>query len=151
MARESIGDVRIRKNDSKGTVVRLLVRHHGDDVTAHITLENGKANPFGWSSFEMIYQENVGRAVVPRRIGFLYCGEPEFSDKTFRDSLLRTRYRVRATLPAWSILGPIYRELVGGRAWKQLRLSALYKRWSQFFYGSAWMPKPWGSGSLCPL
>ena len=51
MARESIGDVRIRKNDSKGTVVRLLVRHH------------------------------VGRAVLPRRIGFLYCGEPEFSDK----------------------------------------------------------------------
>ena len=39
------------------------------DISNEVSLENGKANPFGWSVKEIHYQGKY--------IGMIYCGHPQ--------------------------------------------------------------------------
>ena len=41
---------------------------NGEDITEDVTYENGKANPFGWSQYEITFADE--------RIGWLESGYP---------------------------------------------------------------------------
>lgn len=56
---------------------RLLFTKNGKDIEEGIELRNGKANPFGWSTYEVWLTEHGGETLVEYCIGTLYCGEPK--------------------------------------------------------------------------
>ena len=56
--------------------LRLIVNLHGEDISEEIELGKGRSNPFGWSTRELIHVRREGEAVVPTKIGYLYCGSP---------------------------------------------------------------------------
>lgn len=48
------------------TVIRVTITKNGKDVSDACQMENGKGNPFGWSSYDLWHHS--------RRIGSVYCG-----------------------------------------------------------------------------
>ena len=55
---------------------KLVFTKNGVDILDGIDLRNGKANPFGWSTYEVWLTEPAGEADIDYKIGDLYCGEP---------------------------------------------------------------------------
>jgi hypothetical protein len=57
---------------------KLIFTKNGIDITEGIDLRNGKANPFGWSTYEIWLTERLEETLteIDRKIGDLYCGEP---------------------------------------------------------------------------
>jgi hypothetical protein len=47
----------------------VLIFKNGEDVSDACDTANGKGNPFGWSSYDLMHHS--------RRIGSVYCGTPE--------------------------------------------------------------------------
>lgn len=56
---------------------RLTFTKDGTDITYGIDLKNGKANAFGWSTYEVWLKEHAGEDWIEYQIGDLYCGEPK--------------------------------------------------------------------------
>lgn len=56
---------------------RLWFTKNGQDITEGIDLRNGKANAFGWSTYEVWLNEQAGEDWLDHKIGDLYCGEPK--------------------------------------------------------------------------
>ena len=56
---------------------KLYITKDGSDVVDDsISLENGKANLFGWSTYELWRTEHAGEDLIKVKIGYLYCGSP---------------------------------------------------------------------------
>lgn len=55
---------------------RLWFTKDGQDIRDGLDLRNGRANPFGWSTYEVWVTEQGGECEVELHIGDLYCGEP---------------------------------------------------------------------------
>lgn len=55
---------------------KLYFTRNGADITEGIDLRNGKANPFGWSTYEVWLTELGGETMVEHKIADLYCGKP---------------------------------------------------------------------------
>lgn len=53
---------------------RLIFARNGVDLRDGVELRNGKANTFGWSSYEVWLVEQF-EAPVETRIADLYCGK----------------------------------------------------------------------------
>lgn len=47
---------------------RLTIFKEGKDISDDVSLENGKANPFGWSQYEVHHEG--------KRIGWIESGHP---------------------------------------------------------------------------
>jgi hypothetical protein len=58
-----------------GMAERLTFTKNGKDITEGIDLRNGKANPFGWSTYEVWLTEPAGMIMDEHKIADLYCGE----------------------------------------------------------------------------
>lgn len=54
-------------------MIRVLIFKNGEDVSDACKTANGKANPFGWSSADLLHHS--------REIGSVYCGTPELSEE----------------------------------------------------------------------
>ena len=55
---------------------KLYFTKNGVDILEGIELRNGKANPFGWSTYEVWLTEPGGEMLIEYQIACLYCGEP---------------------------------------------------------------------------
>jgi hypothetical protein len=55
---------------------KLIFIKDGKDINEGVDLRNGKANPFGWSQYEVWLTEHGGEAMIEHKIADLYCGEP---------------------------------------------------------------------------
>lgn len=62
---------------------KLWFTKDGKDITEGIELRSGKANPFGWSTYEVWLTERGGEDWLDFKIGDLYCGEPTLMAKGF--------------------------------------------------------------------
>jgi len=58
----------------------LKVWLNGEDISTDICTRNGKSNPFGWSSADLVHDRPVGGDRVEVKIGTLYCGEPRINE-----------------------------------------------------------------------
>jgi len=56
---------------------RLWFTKGGVDLVEGIELRNGRANPWGWSVYEVWYTDPGYEVPVELCIGRLYCGEPQ--------------------------------------------------------------------------
>lgn len=74
---------------SQGTIAsrtNYRVLRNGQDVSAAIELRNGKANPFGWSQYELWHGN--------KRIGFLESGSVEITDDPFKEYVVEEKDHV---------------------------------------------------------
>lgn len=57
---------------------KLFFTEGGNDIVEGIELRNGKANPHGWSTYEvwLTKPEQYPGAINEEKIADLYCGEP---------------------------------------------------------------------------
>jgi hypothetical protein len=56
----------------------LIFTKDGVDLSEGIDLRNGKANPWGWSSYEIWHTDTINyESPVDVMIGDLYCGSPQ--------------------------------------------------------------------------
>lgn len=71
---------------SQGTIAEKTnyrILRNGQDVSAVVELRNGKANPFGWSQFE-VWHGN-------KRIGFLESGALDITDDPFKEYVIEEK------------------------------------------------------------
>ena len=61
-----------------------VVFKDGQDITGEIEKANGKSNPFGWSSMDLIRVQNVNGARLEEKIGSLYCGYPLWPEPDYK-------------------------------------------------------------------
>jgi len=52
------------------------------NVSNEVELRNGKANPFGWSYYELWH--------AGQKIGEIYCGEPKITDSDYRHECVQS-------------------------------------------------------------
>ena len=57
---------------------RLRVWKGEVEISDHVALQNGKANPFGWSQHELVYipKDATGHDSAPEFIGYIESGYP---------------------------------------------------------------------------
>lgn len=54
--------------------MKIIFTENGDDIA--VDLRNGKANGFGWSTYEVWHTKDVGAfAPLETQIADLYCGD----------------------------------------------------------------------------
>lgn len=78
-------------------MMRLRVFLEGEDVSDEIRRTNGKSNPFGWSSSDLVHDRAIGGSTVEIKIGTLYCGEPQITEPGYQSHIEETEDTPMAT------------------------------------------------------
>jgi hypothetical protein len=63
--------------------VYLVAKFNGQDISYDVTVGDGKANPFGWSAYDLMH--------LGKKCGTLYCGEPRDAEPGYEFSISETK------------------------------------------------------------